>query len=635
MNASMTKPYPSRSEFQHELNILREAIDHLALLEQEYAQQTAFLQQLIDLIPLGVAVHLNGRIMMINPAGARLLGARSQDELIGMDAMELVHPESREAARARIVRLLQQTSDEAQTTVPFVQERFLRLDGSVAEAEVAGLAMAPTEEGIPILVIFKDITQDLLQRRALEESEARFRQLVELLPDAIFIHKGERIIFVNPSAVQLMQVESAEDLVGRNIWDILLEEEMPYVRERIQRILTQGKALPTGKNHIVRPNGEVFLAEVRAFPFEEQGERAILLVVRDITERERMLEQLEKSEARFRLLAESLPAAVFILNEAGKFLYINRLAQRLSGFTEQEFLTQAFMQRVGVNDRLLTTKDFHRLASLEMGESMHFELQLLEESGEHRWMDVQITKTMLDGQPVGMGVAMDVTLRKYMEHELKEHAQRQVMALEDERARIARELHDVVGQQIVGMKFLLETAQRHIVSQEAMAAIQEVQSLLAEMTEQVRELALSLRPSMLDDLGLLSTLIWYFERYTKHTGIQVHFNHRGLEQYTLPKPHAITLYRILQEALTNVARHAQTDQVWMDILVTSERVFMTIRDRGRGFDPDLMPSHASTGLQSMKERVQLLAGTWHIESAPGQGTRIRVSLPYASYPDKT
>ena len=629
----MNPPHQPRSEFQHEISILREAIEHLTRLEQEYTQQTEFLQQLIDLIPLGIAVHLNGRIVMINPTGAALLGARSQDELIGMDAMALVHPDSREEARARIMQLIQQPSGETQTTVPFVRERFVRLDGSIAEAEVAGLAMAPTEAGTPILVIFKDITKDLQQRQALEESEARFRQLVDLLPDAIIIHKDETVFFVNPSAVQMMQVERAEDLVGRSIWDFLLEEEIPYIRRRIHRILTEWKPLPTAKNHIVRPNGEVFLAEVRAFPFEERGEKAILLVLQDITERERMLEQLEKSEARFRLLAESLPASVFILNEAGKLLYINRLAQSLSGFSEQENLTDGFLQRLRVNHRPLTAKDIQKLAALEMGNSVHLELQLLEENGDHRWLDVQITKTMLDDQPVGMGVAMDVTLRKHMEQELKEHAQRQVMALEDERARIARELHDVVGQQIVGMKFLLETAQRHITSPDALVAIDEVRTLLSEMTEQVRELALSLRPSMLDDLGLLSTLIWHFERYSKHTGIQVHFNHRGLEQHVLPKPHAITLYRILQEALTNVARHAQTDQVWVDIHVTGEQVFMTVQDRGCGFDPDLMPSHASTGLQSMKERVQLLAGTWRIESAPGRGTRIDVSLPYASHPD--
>ncbi len=627
----MNVPHQPRSEFQHELSILREAIDHLAHLEQEYTRQTAFLQQLIDLIPLGVAVHLNGRIMMINPAGATLLGAKSQEELIGMDAMALVHPDSREAARARILQLIQQPSNEVQTTVPFVRERFIRLDGSIAEAEVAGLAMAPTEAGTPILVIFKDITQDLLQRQALEESEARFRQLVDLLPDAIIIHKDERVFFVNPSAIQLMQVERAEDLVGRTIWDFLLEEEIPFIRQRIQRILTAWKPLPTAKNHIVRPNGEVFLAEVRAFPFEERGEKAILLVLQDITERERMLEQLEKSEARFRLLAESLPASVFILNEAGKLLYINRLGQSLSGFSEQDNLPPTFLQRLRVNHRPLTEKDLERLISLEMGTSVHVELQLLQENGEHRWLDIQITKTMLDEQPVGMGVALDVTLRKHMEQELKEHAQRQVMALEDERARIARELHDVVGQQIIGMKFLLETAQRHITSPDAMVAIEEVQTLLSEMTEQIRELALSLRPSMLDDLGLLSTLIWFFERFSKHTGIQVHFNHRGLEKHPMPKTHAITLYRILQEALTNVARHAQTDQVWVEIMGSSDRVFMTIQDHGRGFDPDRMAIHTSTGLQSMKERVQLLAGTWQIESSPGQGTRIDVSLPYASH----
>ncbi len=610
---------------QEELTLLREQVQRLATLEQKHAQQAAFLQQLIDLIPLGVAVHLNGQVVMINPAGVTLLGAQNAMEILGRPAIEFVHPDSRESASQRIRTLLQTPAGADFSTVPFTEETFLTVDGKPFIAEVAGLRLAPAEVGIPILVIFRDITAQKQQRQALEESETRFRQLVRLMPDGVMIHKDRRILFINPAMQRLMRVSDPKELLGHRIDEFLLAEERFYVEQRIRNLLERWIALPISRNHIVRPDGSIFLAEVRAFPFEDRGEKAVLLVLSDVTEREQMLRQLERSEAKFRTLAELLPAIVFAVSSEDHLVYMNPWAQRFLKDLLSSDGRLDFQTIIEPHVAAKTRATFH---NLQVGESAHFELPVRDHTGAYRWMDVRITKTVMDEQVVALSVAFDITWRKKMERALKEHAHRLLMALEEERRRIARDLHDEVGQQLVGMKFALERAHRYAPAGPAQDALQDALQQLADLTAQVRALSLSFRPVMLDDLGLLRTLVSHFEHYTQRTGIQVRFTQSGLNDIELPQSHALAIYRVIQEALTNVARHAQTDEVTITLDVRNNDIIIDIIDHGVGFDPQTAwQNYQSSGLRSMIERADLLSGHLEIHSAPQKGTHIHAVFP--------
>jgi signal transduction histidine kinase len=158
--------------------------------------------------------------------------------------------------------------------------------------------------------------------------------------------------------------------------------------------------------------------------------------------------------------------------------------------------------------------------------------------------------------------------------------------------------------------------------------LRESLEMVVELIRQVRELSLTLRPPILDDLGLLPALLWQFERYTARTQIRVDFEHVGLEGRPCSTDIETATYRIVQEALTNVVRHAEADAVLVRIRVDQEELVLQVEDRGRGFDPTivLMPG-ASSGLAGMHERTRLLAGRLRIESSPGAGTRILAELP--------
>ncbi len=214
--------------------------------------------------------------------------------------------------------------------------------------------------------------------------------------------------------------------------------------------------------------------------------------------------------------------------------------------------------------------------------------------------------------------------RRRAEEQTRALSRRLLVVQEEERRNIARELHDQLGQSLTGLKLMLTQVTRS--GQANSPVMEEAMSVVTELIQQVREMSLRLRPSMLDDIGLLSTLLWHFQRFTAQTQVKVNFTHHGLER-NLGSDASTVVYRIVQEALTNVARYAKVNEVDVTIEVSRENISLEIKDRGSGFDIATITAKASTGLSGMRERAQLLGGTLTIESRQGSGTRINVELP--------
>lgn len=214
--------------------------------------------------------------------------------------------------------------------------------------------------------------------------------------------------------------------------------------------------------------------------------------------------------------------------------------------------------------------------------------------------------------------------RDGMVKELRSLSRKLVEVQETERRNIARELHDEIGQSLTALRMLFAQIIRSP-GKYNLDTITEANQVLTELMKQVREMSLNLRPSMLDDLGLLPTLLWHFERFTAQTGIEIKFDHTGLQQ-TLPTEVNTTTYRIVQEGLTNIARYADVKEANISIRIIDDTLFISIRDSGRGFSP-LKQNVNTAGLSGMRERVLLLNGKFSLNTAPGEGTHILVELP--------
>jgi len=241
------------------------------------------------------------------------------------------------------------------------------------------------------------------------------------------------------------------------------------------------------------------------------------------------------------------------------------------------------------------------------------------------------------GEPIRLvGTAQDVTEIRQAEQALQEYAarlqtlsRRLLEVQEAERRHLARELHDEVGQVLTGLRLLLKPDVA-LPADALNTRFEEARTIIDELLERVRDLSFDLRPATLDHLGLLPALLALFERYTDQTGVLVNFKHKGLEQRFAAEVET-TAYRIVQEALTNVARHAAVSGVTVRIWADADLLSVQIEDRGVGFDPPVaLATPGASGLAGMQERVLLLDGQLTIESRPGAGTHLSAELPLHS-----
>ncbi|GAP15647.1 signal transduction histidine kinase [Longilinea arvoryzae] len=207
---------------------------------------------------------------------------------------------------------------------------------------------------------------------------------------------------------------------------------------------------------------------------------------------------------------------------------------------------------------------------------------------------------------------------------------RQLVAIQEtERRQIALELHDEIGQYLTGLKLLLEGSDT-LAEPARTQRLQQAGRLVNELIGRVRELSLDLRPAMLDDFGLVPALLWLFERYESQTRVQVLFQNRLPEGERYDPEVETAAFRTIQEALTNIARHAQTNEAEVTLWRSAEALEIKIEDQGQGFELEkVLDEQHSSGLIGMRERVGLLGGSLNIETAPGQGTSLSIVFPLA------
>ena len=206
-------------------------------------------------------------------------------------------------------------------------------------------------------------------------------------------------------------------------------------------------------------------------------------------------------------------------------------------------------------------------------------------------------------------------------------------AQEEERRRISRELHDQLGQTLTALKINLDVSYRILPPdspEQLQISIREASTLAKQTLESARNLSLELHPAMLDDLGLVAALRWEIDRYEQRMGQTVQFEANLKDTVLLPEL-KITIYRIVIEALTNAARHAQANEMSVQLRLEDQQVKISIEDNGVGFDAEALArtptKRQSLGLVSMRERAELLGGALHVRSMPGKGTRVKAQIP--------
>jgi PAS domain S-box-containing protein len=248
--------------------------------------------------------------------------------------------------------------------------------------------------------------------------------------------------------------------------------------------------------------------------------------------------------------------------------------------------------------------------------------------------EIQLAQTIANQIAVAIENARLMQVVKVHTHELKELSSQLMQAQEGERKRIAQELHDQVGQMLQSMKMNLDRMKRNLSTEpqrmeDTKDWLLDTEKLLSQTIDDIRTLTFNLRPSMLDDFGLFSTLRWYIEDYSRRSNIKVTLKGKE-DKYRFPLEIEVNLYRIIQEALTNVIKHAAATEVTIFLSYKNSCAILSVKDNGRGFDTLKLSAspHKGTGIYNMQERVNLLGGDFEIISRIGKGTRINVKIPF-------
>ena len=341
-------------------------------------------------------------------------------------------------------------------------------------------------------------------------------------------------------------------------------------------------------------------------------------------------------DARYQTLIEQIPAVVFMafLDKGIGEAYVSPQIEAILGYTQEEWLNDPvrWYQQIHPDDKDRWSVEAAELFLL--GSPLKSLYRVISRDGRVVWFHCEAKMVRShDGRPWFIhGVAFDISELKDAEQALKKKTDqlktlsRRLMEVQElERRNIALELHDEIGQVLTGLKLTLDLSAR-LPASEAGESLGRARDLVNELMARVRKLSLDLRPAILDDLGLLPTLLWHIEHYTAQTSVKVNFKHSGLEKQRFAPEVETAAYRVVQEALTNVARHANINEATVRVWTRQDVLSIEVVDSGRGFDPDTVLGRETSGLTGMRERAMLAGGQLKLESSVGDGTRLLAEL---------
>ncbi len=565
----------------------------------------------------------------VNAAACRMYGY-THEEFIGLNQSDITAQLDESEAS------IEETLSVGNIHIPLRYHR--RKTGEIFPVEISGSTISVGERQI-LCGFIRDITERMQAEQASRDSEEKYRTLSLNVPGMIYQADAEWSV---PTILnsELICGFSSDDFLAKKVdWlDLIHPDDKQIVIEEGSRI-TEKKMSIRQEYRIFDKEGNIrWVVDRKTSVFNDDGSfKGIYGVVYDITGRK--LTQ-ERSEFLAEIL-DSSPLSVIAIDRAVKITYVNPAAETLFGFKMEELL----QQNPGMLFANLDSEDLRKdiLDTILKRNTWYGELMVRKKSGEVFPVHTSIYGLLDAKGRLNSFVTFqeNITDRKEIESELSRRASELKKlsgqlrkAQEEERAAIARELHDEFGQALTAIKIDIDRLENefedHHVTREAKERMRETGALADQLLKQVRDLALELRPSMLDDLGLSAALKWYVRGFAARTEIECDLQIAGQES-PLSDIKRTVIYRAVQEALTNIARHAQAKSTGILLRFGTDILTVEVKDDGNGFDVDVVfgaqSERYAIGLWGMRESVEELGGTWRIQSKAGRGTHLTVSIP--------
>jgi PAS domain S-box-containing protein len=614
----------------------RAAVDSRS--DQHSGQRVEVLQSLLDQVTDGVvAVDREGKPLAFNSAAVRILRMDLAQTTVAQwiershcylsDGTTLCSPDQLHVARAM-------RGETAPATDLFVRYP----DAPEGFWVSVGAHPLRGPDGVPAgaVVVLRDITETQQARIALRRSEAMCRSLVENVQDVIVVLDAEGAIqFLSP-AIQTTLGYAPAELIGRSAFDLLHPEDRPGVLDSFRTGIESPDGVASEDFQLRHKDGSWrHFAGIGKNLLGTPEIAGVVITMRDVTER-----VIAGKQALFRTsLLEHIRTAIVALDTEGRIVYWSKFAQTLGQWTPEEVLGRRIVELgVARSDR---DRCDELLQEVQSTGRCKGEISLPRRDGTT--VPGLLTAAEVrdrQGKLIGyVGAVVDITEQKESEkklnavcQQLRELAARTQTVREAERKRIASNIHDDLGQQLTVLKLELFHIQKKLsrksVGPEEIPSLQSAIDLVNSTMESLRRIGAELRPSALDHLGLADAIEWQLQQFQSHTRIRCSIT-RTEEQLPLEPERAIEVFRVFEEILANVARHAHANAVEVDIKRDRGNLIVEVHDNGKGITKKQIADPGSLGLLGMRERARRLAGELSVQGVRGKGTRVSLRVPIA------
>jgi PAS domain S-box-containing protein len=490
----------------------------------------------------------------------------------------------------------------------------------------------------------QELQEEIEERKRAEEALHRQQEEQQIILDSVpamifYKDTDNRVIRVNRALADLTGLP-VEEIEGKPVSETFPNQAENFWEDDWE-VITTGYPKRNIIEPVQTPMG-IRWVQTDKLPYSDEKGNIIGVIgfSMDITERKQTEAALKESEERFRTIFEDAAIGIYLADLEGRIITSNLALQRMMGCAADELIEKTFMEITHPDDLERNLEFFHDLLA---GRLEHYQLEkrYRRPDGQYFWARVTVSAVKGAGSAPLYNIAMieDITQRKQAQENLRESEQNlrylasQLMnAQERERERISRELHDELGQALLVMKLQASYIERGL-GQDQGAIRRECRALLQhldQLVEEIRRLARDLSPTMVRDLGLSSALLRLVKEFTRHYDIAADIDQMENIDDLFPRQAQINIYRIFQEALTNIGRYAQASRLRIAVKRQDSLVSFLVADNGRGFKVEELSrdqTRRGLGLMAMEERARMMGGTLEIWSQEGEGTRITLNIP--------
>jgi PAS domain S-box-containing protein len=571
-----------------------------------------------------VCMNNAGIITVWTPQAEKIFGWKEQ-EIIGKNLSDSIIPvQHRKKHRAGLKSYLK--TGEGPLLNKVIEITAINRHGNEFPVE---LSIIPIKQGETefFCAFIRDITQRKLAEEAINKSEVKYRTLVEQAGDAIaMFDRSGKLIDVNTSATQLLHYTKKE-LISMNLEEIFFGDELE--KQPVMFDVLENGESTIMQRYLKRKDGSPVETEVHTKVLPDGH---FLSVVRDLTERNKARQQIEKEKNLSDSVINSLPGVFFLQDRSGKFLRWNKEFEIISGYNSSEIRKLKPVDFYEEKEKAIIINKIEEVFAKGFAD---IEITIINKYGKKIPFYFTAQSIQYEGKTCLIGTGVDITERKKAQEELEqsykairqltEHVQN---IREEERIGIAREIHDELGQQLTVMKMDLSWLNKKMVPDDEAVKqkLKGLTELLDGTVKTVRRISSELRPSLLDDMGLIAAIEWQLNEFEQRSGIRTSLAAPEMEKQ-LPDSVRTGLFRIFQESLTNIARHANAKKVKIRLQHKEGKIVLSIEDDGKGFDKKKTAAKRTLGILGMRERTLMMGGEYEIKSIPGKGTTVLVAIP--------